>query len=81
MAERPDFFTEDPTAQDVIDALRLAFIANPERTRPLVETLLEFAPATDGSRGIDLLLRLIAEGTLRVEVAGDPAADHPEEKP
>jgi hypothetical protein len=61
---------EDPTAQDVIDAMRVAVTAqkDPAKAMPVVECLLEFAPDTDSGRGIDLLLRLITEATLKVEV-------------
>lgn len=61
-------WAEDATAQDVIDALRMVLMAqkDPVEVRKIVECLLEFAPDTDSSRGIDLLLRLIAESTLKV---------------
>lgn len=64
--------SEQATAQDVIDALRLAVMAqkeDPERIAALTEMMLEFAPETDSNRGIDLLLSLIAEGSLKVEAA------------
>jgi hypothetical protein len=63
-------WADDPTAQDVIDALRLLITAqqDPAKVDRLLRCLLEFAPDTDSSRGIDLLLRLLAEGTLRAEV-------------
>jgi hypothetical protein len=61
---------EDTTAQDVVDALRFAFMAqkNVEERLKLVEALLEFAPETDSDRGIQLILELLAEGSLRVEL-------------
>lgn len=61
---------DDPTAQDVIDALRIALVAqdDPAKVSGLVRCLVEFAPETDCTRGIDLLLRLVSEATLRVEV-------------
>lgn len=73
-ADRYDW-AEDPTAQDVIDALRLAVMAqdDPVKVAGLLHCLLEFAPETDSGRGIDLLLRLISEASLKVEVA-DPVA-------
>lgn len=64
-------FDEDATAQDVIDALRIVLLAqkDPARALPVVEMLIEQAPETDSSRGIDLLLHLITEASLKVEVA------------
>jgi hypothetical protein len=64
-------WADDPTAQDVIDALRMAFMAqkDPEQAVKVAECLLEFAPETDSGRGIDLLLRLISESTLKVALA------------
>jgi hypothetical protein len=61
-------WAEDATAQDVIDALRIALMAQKEPAEALkvVGLLLEFAPDTDTSRGIDLLLRLISEASLKV---------------
>ncbi len=63
--------SEDATAQDVIDALRLVLMSQkaPEEAATLVEMLLEFAPGTDSNRGIELVMSLIAEGSLRVEAA------------
>lgn len=61
-------WADDPTAQDVIDALRMVLLAqdDPEQVTKLTKCLVEFAPETDGSRGIDLLMRLIAEATVKV---------------
>lgn len=61
---------DSTTAQDVIDALRFAFMAQKDETERvrLVEALLELAPETDSDRGIQLLLELLAEGSLRVEL-------------
>jgi hypothetical protein len=58
------------TAQDVIDAMRTALMAqeDPAEVHKIVECLLEFAPETTSSRGIDLLLRLIAESSLKVSI-------------
>lgn len=58
----------DPTAQDVIDALRLVSIAQDDDAElaKLLDALLDFAPETDSNRGVELLLELIAEGRLKV---------------
>lgn len=63
-------FDEDPTAQDVIDALRMALMAqkDPAEVVKIVNCLIEFAPETESSRGIDLLLRLISEASLKVSL-------------
>lgn len=68
-------WAEDPTAQDVIDALRVALMAqkDPAKALAVVNMLVEFAPETDSNRGIDLLLRLIAEASLRVELVDHDA--------
>lgn len=63
-----DFEQEEATAQDVVDALRFSLMAQKdagERLK-LVDALLEFAPETDNERGISMVLRLIAEGSLKV---------------
>jgi hypothetical protein len=67
VSDRYDW-AEDPTAQDVIDALRFVLMAqkDPAEALKVVDCLLDFAPDTDGSRGIDLLLRLISGSTLKV---------------
>jgi hypothetical protein len=61
-------FVEQPTAQDVIDALRLALEAqrDSEELVRIVETLVAMAPETDGKRGVQLLLDMISEGALKV---------------
>ena len=61
----------DATAQDVIDALRMALMAQKEPAKALaiVNVLIEYAPETHSSRGIDLLLHLITSAALKVEVA------------
>jgi hypothetical protein len=61
---------ENPTAQDVIDALRLVAMAqkDPAEVVKLLDVFLELAPETDSSRGIDLLLRLISEASLKVSL-------------
>lgn len=63
-----NFELEDATAQDVIDALRFSLMAqnDPAERLRLVDALLEFAPETDNDRGIAMVLRLIAEGSLKV---------------
>lgn len=68
-AERYDW-AEDPTAQDVIDAMRIAVMAQNDSAKAMavVKCLIEFAPETSSSRGIDLLLRLISEASLKVEM-------------
>lgn len=65
--------SEDATAQDVIDALRLVLMGqqDPEEAQALVRMLLEFAPETDSNRGVELVTSLIAEGSLRVEAVVD----------
>jgi hypothetical protein len=73
MSEKDEWTSaEDATAQDVIDALRLALMAqnDAEEGFKLVKELLELAPETANDRGIKLLIELIAEGSLRVEMAG-----------
>jgi hypothetical protein len=61
---------EQPSAQDVIDALRMALLAqdDPQRALPLVEALVEMAPETQSDRGVQMLIELIAEGSLKVEL-------------
>jgi hypothetical protein len=71
MSEEIPQVEDDPTAQDVIDALRIAVMAqdDPAKAFPVVKMLVELAPETDSNRGIELLLRLIAEASLKVEMA------------
>lgn len=73
---------EDPTAQDVIDALRIAVLAqdDPVKVERLVRCLIEFAPETDRVRGMGLLMRLLSEATLAVSVT-DPAMTCPAPTP
>lgn len=61
--------TSETTAQDVIDALRFALLAqnDAERVHGLVRMLLDLAPETGSDRGLKVILDLIAEGSLRVE--------------
>lgn len=61
---------EDPSAQDVVDALRFALMAQKDDAEviKLVNVLLDFAPDTDNDRGIDLILRLASESTLKLSV-------------
>lgn len=68
-----DFIAEEATAQDVIDALRMALMAqkDPAEVVKIVNVLVEFAPETDSNRGIDLLLHLITESALKVSLADD----------
>lgn len=65
-----DMLDEDPTAQDVIDALRIALMAqkDPAEAIKIVNMLVDFAPETNSNRGIDLLLRLISEASLKVSM-------------
>jgi hypothetical protein len=66
-------WAEDPTAQDVIDALRLAVMgqSDPAKALGVVRELLEYAPETMSSRGIDLLLRLVSEAKMKFEMADE----------
>ena len=59
---------EPPTAQDVVDALRflLAEQDDPAEAVRIANAVLTYAPETDADRGISLILRLIAEGSLKV---------------
>jgi hypothetical protein len=59
---------EDATAQDVIDALRFVLMSQKDPTEVvrLVNVMLECAPETDGDRGLDFLLGMIVEGSLKV---------------
>lgn len=61
------------TAQDVVDALRLAFMSQKDAVHraAIADVLLEFAPETDNNRGTALLLRLITEGTLKLQAVED----------
>lgn len=56
------------TSQDVIDALRFALMAQKDDREivKLLEALIEWAPDTNGDRGVSMVLRLIAEGSLKV---------------
>ena len=58
---------EDTTAQDVVDALRFLLMAqkDPGEAVKLTEAMLEFAPETNNDRGLALIVRLIAEGSLK----------------
>lgn len=58
------------TAQDVIDALRMALMAqkDPAEALKIVNLLVEYAPETDTNRGIDLLLHLITSAALKVSL-------------
>lgn len=68
-SERYDW-DEDPTAQDVIDAMRIAVLAqdDPAKAFGIVKELLEYAPDTMSNRGIDLLLRLVSEAKMKFEM-------------
>lgn len=59
---------EDPTAQDIIDALRFCLMAQKDvhELVKLVKALLEMAPETADARGLKLLTDLICEGSLKV---------------
>lgn len=63
-----DFDLETATAQDVIDAMRFSLMAqtDPAERLRIVDALLEFAPETTMDRGVAFVLRLIAEGSLKV---------------
>lgn len=69
MSEQPREGTQ-VDAQDVIDALRLAFMAQDDEAKraKLTNALLNLAPETDSNRGVQLLIDLIAEGSLIVEM-------------
>ena len=54
-----------PSAQDIIDALRLVLTQDDADMR-LVRLLMDEAPETDGARGVDLLIDLIRENRLKV---------------
>ena len=60
----------NPTAQDVVDAIRFLFMAQKdvEQRVALVDMLVEMAPETADDRGIKLILDLLAEGSLKAEV-------------
>lgn len=64
---------EDPSAQDVIDALRLALMSqhDDKRAASLARALVEMAPETANDRGIRLLLSLVAEGSMKLEMVGN----------
>lgn len=66
-------YDDDPTAQDVIDALRFVMMAqkDPQKLLGIFSGLLEWAPETTSNGGIDLLIRLLAEGALKVEIVDD----------
>ena len=52
---------DGPSAQDVIDALRIGLLANANKTIAQVQRLVDLAPPTDGSRSNEPLLRLLKE--------------------
>ena len=56
---------EETTAQDVVDALRFLRMAqkDPGEFTRLVDCLLEFAPETDGNRGLSMIVDMICEGS------------------
>ena len=61
----------DVEAQDVIDALRLALMAqkDPAEMVKIVIALVAMAPPTDSNRGVQLLLDMISEGALKVAIS------------
>jgi hypothetical protein len=61
---------DNPTAQDVIDAMRFVLMAqdDPEERLKLIDRLLEWAPETDGNKGVELIYESLAEGVFAVEV-------------
>jgi hypothetical protein len=66
----PEFDPEEATAQDVVDALRMALMAqkDPAEALKIVNVLIEYAPETNSNRGIDLLLHLITSAALKVSL-------------
>lgn len=58
----------EDSAQDVVDAMRFALMAQdePREALKLVKCLLDFAPETADDRGVKMLLDMICEGTLKV---------------
>lgn len=63
-ADHPIF---TPTAQDVIDALRLV-LTQDDAEMKLVRILVDIAPGTDEARGVDLLLDLIKDGRAELKM-------------
>lgn len=65
-----DFHSQDPTAQDVIDALRLALMSqdDPVEIEKVARCLVDLAPETESNGGIDLLRHLISTLDLKVAV-------------
>lgn len=65
-----DFYIEEPTAQDVVDAMRFALMSqkDPQEAMKLVNTLIECAPDMMSDRAADLILHLLVEGALKVSV-------------
>lgn len=61
---------DDVTYQAVVEAMRFAFMAQTDlhQRMRLVELFLECAPEDATNAGFELLTRLLAEGTLRLEV-------------
>lgn len=68
IAETDGPVEDDPTAQDVIDAMRFVTTAqkDPAELHKIFLTLLEWAPETDSNRGIELIMRLLLEASLKV---------------
>ena len=58
----------DPTAQDVIDALRFVLMGQKDSAEivKLVRALVDLAPDSLNDRGVALLMNLICEGSLKV---------------
>jgi hypothetical protein len=66
-----DAFNDDHiTAEVVINAMRFALGAQADlgQRMKVVETLLECAPETTNDHGLELIRRMIVEGTLAVQV-------------
>ena len=63
----------DPTAQDVVDALRFLRMAQKDAVEfcRLVDALLELAPETDGNRGLTMIVDLICEGSLKASLVDE----------
>lgn len=68
----PQINLDETTAEDVVEALRLALMQkgpNSEEALKLVRLLLDYAPDSASSRGLDLLTALILEGAISVAIA------------
>jgi hypothetical protein len=59
---------DETTAQDVIDTLRIVLMAqkDPAEMVKIVSALVDMAPEADSNRGVQILLDMITEGSLKV---------------